>query len=444
MSEKRINEALFSPGTVPLWATDLKYQHVFDREFKAPRKVQEIIGYDIEAVLKLRTEAKTSGDDTRFRCIACDSPLALLSTSDRSGFYFKHKHYVDSCPIKDERSLPPDVLRAKKFNGNQESAAHEYMKALLYRLIALDSRFVNIEKETVRKDHESKEWKKPDISGEFLGEKVVFEIQLSTELLDVIVRRREFYKKTNTLLVWVFQAFSFDKARISDLDISYSNNNNIIVLDAESTEKTFSTGELHFSCHWRQVEIQDGSIKYIPKEEIFNFNKLHKDFSESRIFHYDFTSEDIKARQKLFTELWTVGNVDQYDNEKAYAIIKQCYGINIEEKKNLARLIHSIWVARTGIASGWKYTPEEVFHKLFDRYKDIVYIYMAACSVYKRKLPDKKGLIALKKKQILDSLFQSSQKHPSPYQPNDTSLEVVRTIFPTLYNHIKNAPPYHW
>ena len=385
--------------------------------------------------MELRATAKNADDNTRFRCIACDSPLVLLSTSDRSGFYFKHKHFIADCPIKDEKSLPPDVLRAAKFNGKQESAAHEYMKSLLYRLLKLDSRFVNVDKEKVRKDSCNKEWKKPDVEGSFLGNKYVFEIQLATELLEIIAKRRNFYIRNNTVLVWVFQAFSFDRARISDLDISYSNNNNVIVLNAEAVEKTLSTGRLHLSCLWRETCIENGKISYLHKEDLFDFEKLNKNFGQSQIYHHNFVIEDRKVKQKLFTELWNAGNISQYDNEKAAQVIKTCYGIHLEEKENLARLIHLIWVARTGRPSGWSYAPEQVFHKLFDSYKDLIFIYIVACQLYKRTLPDKKKLVAEKTKQVLHNLATASPDESSPYYPKKMCIDIMHTVFPTLFRH---------
>ena len=439
MSENIINEALSAFGKTPLWAADLKYQHVFDKNFNEPRNVQDIIGYDLDSVMELREIAKNIDDDSaRFRCIACDSPLVLLSTSDRSGFYFKHKHFISDCPIKDEKSLPPDVLRSTKFNGKQESAAHEYMKFLLYRLLMTDSRFENVDKEQVRKDSNSKEWKKPDVEGSFQGEKYVFEIQLATELLEVITKRRNFYIRNNTMLVWIFQAFSFDRARISDLDISYSNNNNVIVLDTEAVEKTIATGRLHLRCHWRETCVENGQISYLHKDDIFDFEQLNKNFAQSKIYHYNFAYEDRKAKQNLFSELWGSGDISQYDNEKAAKVIKSCYGVHLEEKKNLARLLHLIWVARTGRPSGWNYTPEQVFHKLFDSYKDLIFIYIVACRVYGRVLPDKKGLIAAKTDQVLNSLSTATATAPSPYYPEEKLIGIVCTIFPALYEGLIN------
>jgi len=447
MPEKQINEALAGISKVPLWANELKYEHVFDRASNSLRETREIIGYNINNAMKIREEARASNDDSaRFRCIACDCPFVLYSTQDRSGFFFRHKHYVDDCPIKDEKSLPPDVLRARKFNGKQESAAHAYMTALLHRLLQLDKRFENVIKEEVTKGDDGTEWKKPDVKGTFQGKKVAFEIQLSTESLDVIIKRRNFYKRNNTLLVWVFQAYSFDKARISDLDISYSNNNNVIVLDTESVEKSLKTNELHLWCHWRKVEHKDGKIVYSHADSIFNFDKLNKDFANSIIYHYDFVNEDKNSKQKLFTELWTKGNIGRYDDEKAAEILKNCYGISLDNKKNLARFIHLIWVARTGKSSGWNYTPESVFHKLFDRYKNLTYIYIAACAAYGRGLSDKNGKIEHKKKQILDSLAEKMPDAPSPYLPDPRFIAIARDVFPSLYTRLidglRNAAPH--
>lgn len=432
---RNINRALLEPGEVPLWANDLRYQYVMDAKLDKPRSVKEIIGYDPVRIFKLREQAQAATDDAaRFRCISCGCPLNILHTKDRGGFYFKHKRHIESCPIKDEQAMPPNVLKAKKFNGQQESAAHEFMKTLLYRLLVLDPRFSDETLDTRRNDSETKDWRKPDVGGVFQDKKVVFEIQLSTELLEVIRARREFYIRNNTLLVWVFQEFSFDKARASDLDILNSNNNNIIVLSEEAVDISLDTGELHLSCRWQTPALQEGSIHRPPDEGIFNFSDLIKDYQKSQIYHYDFEKNDTRIKQELFSQIWKEEKLDQWDDKKAADIIKKCLGLHIESPKNLARYLHMLWVAKTGEKSGWEYSADAVLHKLYDRYPEFVFLYLCAFDAYARNIPDKNGKVAPKRK-IIESSLAAHATSPSPYFPNQDFEEVVQVLFPEAHQH---------
>ena len=54
------------------------------------------------------------------------------------------------------------------------------------------------------------EWKKPDISASYKNINIVFEIQLSTTFLSVIVDREYFYKDNQTYILWVFKNFVID------------------------------------------------------------------------------------------------------------------------------------------------------------------------------------------------------------------------------------------
>jgi len=434
-SIRNINRALLEPGAVPLWANDLRYQYVIDTKYSRPRSVKEIIGYDPVRVFKLREQAQAATDDeARFRCISCGCPLNILHTTDRGGFYFKHKRHIESCPIKDEQSLPPNVLKAKKFNGRQESAAHEFMKSLLYQLLVCDPRFSDETLDTRRNDSGTKDWRKPDVGGVFQGKKVVFEIQLATELLEIIRARREFYIRNDTLLVWVFQEFSFDNARASDLDILNSNNNNILVLSEDAVDTSLKRGELYLSCRWQTPTLHGGSIHRPPDEGVFNFAELVKNYKTSQIYHFDFEKTDKLVKQELFTQIWSSEKLDQWDDKKAAEIIKQCLGLHIEAPKNLARFLHMLWVAKTGGKSGWEYSADAVLHKLYDRYPDFAFLYLCAFDAYARNMPDKNGKVAPKRK-IIEKSLAAHVTSPSPYFPNLDFEEVVQALFPEAYEH---------
>ncbi len=425
-----INRALTGISQESLCAHDLKYTFVYDNTLKTMRSTQEIIGYNLDYALELRHEARSSSEENaRFRCIICNGALVLLSTSEKSGFYFKHKHQNHDCPLKDENNIPANVLRAHKFNGKQESIAHLLMKYFLLHILSKDERFSDIELEKTR-INEFGERRRPDVSAKFFAKNIVFEVQLSTESLDVIEARRNFYKKEGTLLVWVFHEFSFDKARVSDLDIYSLNNNNILVLNEQAVIKSILTKKLHLTCYWSKPHIINDSIVHDLYKGIFDFEELQKDFGLSQIFHYNFKTENRKTQEYLFKKLWRT-DIDICNYTSSSYILKKCFGIQVKENYyRLPKLLHAIWIARTKRKSGWKYEPIQVFNLLFDSHKDLMLIFIIACEVYGFNLQGKNTDVEKKKREVFESILSSKT---SPYWPPTEHIEIVERVFPTLY-----------
>lgn len=445
MIKREINKSLSLIDQIPLWANNLKYQHVFDYETNSIRTVQDVIGYNIDHVLAIRSKSKISNDsNARFRCIACNAPLILLSKKDRSSFYFKHKMHVESCPIKDENLIPQNILRAKKFNGRQESTAHIYMKVLLEKLLSCDKRFSCIKLEEVKKDKETLEIKRPDVSCLYKDQKFVFEIQLSTELQSVIEKRRAFYKKNNTILVWVFQQFSFDTARISDLDIAYSNNQNIIVLDDEAVEKTILTKKLHLSCYWRQPLEENNKITYKTEHMLVEFSQFTKDLKNNKFYYFDFLLNDKNLKENLYKNQWKhLTSNSQVSDSQSIELIKNCYGIHIEDSKNISKLLQTIWSGRIGSPSGWRFKNNtQIFHHLFNQYPKLIIIYIITYSHFREKYNknnQNNTLLRYNIKEKVNIILKDIyiNKYNSIYYPLSRDLNIIEAIFPYLYGVIK-------
>ncbi len=72
--------------------------------------------------------------------------------------------------------------------------------------------------------------RRPDISATWRGGlRVVFEAQLKTTFLDVVVRRRVFYRDQGALLVWILRSFDPFDRRLTVDDLLFKNNSNIFV-----------------------------------------------------------------------------------------------------------------------------------------------------------------------------------------------------------------------
>jgi len=122
-------------------------------------------------------------------------------------FYFKHVLEDGRCPQITRGELTMEEINARKYNGAKESARHIQMKEYVVKSLSADSRFSNIRVEKRWTGELSGEWRQPDVRATYNGIDIVFEIQLSTTFLDVIVERRRFYQREGGLLFWIFADF---------------------------------------------------------------------------------------------------------------------------------------------------------------------------------------------------------------------------------------------
>lgn len=153
-----------------------------------------------EQIFKLRrlVEERVQAKNPVYACNSCGQPVVIRSHRLHNAhhtFYFKHLHNSGDCPIKTDSKHTKDEIRCMQYNGAKESLTHIELKHYLAEHLRKNSRFTEVKVEEVIKgaDGWSRKWKKPDISALFNGKTVVFEIQLSTTFLDVIVSREVFY-----------------------------------------------------------------------------------------------------------------------------------------------------------------------------------------------------------------------------------------------------------
>ncbi|SIT09511.1 hypothetical protein SAMN05421686_109161 [Thalassolituus maritimus] len=260
-----------------------------------------LIAVSEAAIFQLRRKIEERIQDNNFLygCSECGQPVVIRSHRTPSGghtFYFKHLHDSGDCPIKTESKYTKDEVRRMKYNGAKESKPHLDLKNYIASQLRKDERFKNIKVENVIKGSGwSKRWKKPDISAEFNGKIVVFEIQLSTTFLDVIVSREVFYKNEGISIFWIFSNLDPNKARATEKDVFFNNKSNALSVDRESKEMTYSQGKLiltgHFkrqyfdfkskiiTDHWETMPVSFDIIKFDPytyKPYFINFDENHQ------------------------------------------------------------------------------------------------------------------------------------------------------------------------
>ena len=190
-----------------------------------------VIGNDRERFFILRNEivAGIHKDQPLYRCAICHVPVKLIAPFDK-GAHFRHEIEDGRCPAQTRGQLNEKEIRAIKYNGAKESEPHKAMKAWLASSLHADSNFTSVNTEARWNNHDRSAWRQPDVQAIYKNVQVAFEIQLSTTFLDVIVERREFYRKEGGLLFWVFKDFPTENRRMTLEDVFYNNNRNAFIV----------------------------------------------------------------------------------------------------------------------------------------------------------------------------------------------------------------------
>lgn len=203
-----------------------------------------------EEVYRVRNDIEHFIQDNNplLACNVCGQAVGIRIYKDHSGYYFSHLYKSNDCPIKTGVNYSSDEILRMKYNGAKESSKHFEIKSYIAKKLTDDPRFTDIAVEKVVKGKGwSKKWKKPDISAKYRGKKVVFEIQLSTTYLDVIVSRETFYREQKIPVFWIFSEFDFENIKATHKDIFYNNWSNILSIDQGSRYLTQKEGELFFT-----------------------------------------------------------------------------------------------------------------------------------------------------------------------------------------------------
>lgn len=260
-----------------------KNQHLSTRRFELFEIRQHIINQ--------LAEGKPS-----YICSHCKIPVKISGGGDSGGgkqlLHFRHAYKSSDCKYNDSSKYTRDQVLCIKFNGAKEGYLHEYLKNTIANLLENDTNYsplkVDMEK-VVRSEIVSKEWRKPDIRAIYSDKEIVFELQIATTFVDVILARSAFYKQKQSYLIWILDQFSTDlkEQTFSQTDILVSSNYNVFVFDKEMQELSKQENELHLRCHYVYHDIEKNKLSPIKWDsKIVTLTQLHYD-QEYRVFCYD-------------------------------------------------------------------------------------------------------------------------------------------------------------
>jgi hypothetical protein len=261
--------------------------------------------------------ATKEGNEKTLVCSVCNQSLGLYGGKGKTKQILHFRHYQDSsdCPIKTSENLSQKEIDCIRYNGAKESERHKQLKEFIYNRLLQDDRFKESAMEKVVKIlNEKKSWRKPDVSAVFEDKKIVFEIQLQTTFLNVIVDRENDYKNEQTYIMWFFDNSNMEKFRFSEEDIFYANNSNAFVITDKTIELSLQENKFLFECCYKKQYIKENMIIEKWENEIISFDDLKFDIINYKVHYHNFD----EAKERLKEEL------DKSHIENSLMLLEQC------------------------------------------------------------------------------------------------------------------------
>jgi len=236
-------------------------------------------------------------ESPKFKCAYCNQLLKLSGKSTRRGqvSFFAHLYDSDDCEIKSNGDLSKEEIEARKYGNIGESERHIELKNKLAHYLKTTPEISNVEIEKrLTSEVPYLYWRRPDVYAEYNGKSIVFELQLSTTFLSVIIERDIFYRLNNIFIIWIFnfsdneEYVNFQNLMIKD--IYYANKRNAFVFDEKAQQLSEATGILHLLCIWFEPLIENGLFqqsKVIRKEEYISMEHFKFDTDYYKPYYVD-------------------------------------------------------------------------------------------------------------------------------------------------------------
>jgi competence CoiA-like predicted nuclease len=390
----------------------------------------------------------------RFVCAICSGPVYLVSSPTKS-FFFRHQLEDGRCPAQTRGLWSAEEIRAMKYHGARESEAHKRTKDQVRRTLEADPRFSDVGMETRWASRlDKKVYRRPDVQAKYLGNRIAFEVQLTTTFLDVAVGRRLFYRDEGAQLIWVLRRFDPDYRRLTEDDILFTNNSNVFVVDNVTVEASELDKRAYLKCHYRQTSLDDGQRVARWESAVVALDELTFDQQGARVFFFDVDANDRQVEAELQRQI-AEGLAAQeselreraatclahYDEEREaewLELVDQLDEIDVEvpirpDQGSFRRIVCALLSVKAGRPIGYKYKQLiEVVHLFAEAYKDHLLVLGWALIVFERHAlleeQDRLGKWKRKRSKIRAFIEANAQE----YQLNESWLPAIRFMFPEL------------
>ena len=462
-------------------------QEVMDPSTGRITSARDLIGNTLDQANKLRgrLEVRIAEGNPELCCPVCGAPVVLRHQGRLVGeekqvasLHFEHATGFPLCPLTDQkrRRLPEGLIRALKYQGQQESALHRAIKGYIADSLRCDPRFNDVAEERRRVDDEDpRRWRCPDVSARYDGRPIAFEIQLTTTFVSVMAARRVFYRDNGVQLVWVVSDFDPAFSQQTQDDAFYPNNNNLFMANADTLAASRVAGECLLDACWQVPSIRNGSFQESFERARIPFSSLHWDLPGQRIFYFDHDQakadleaqlaeeqEASRAAEKVeqgkaslrqhFWSVWERHTSSSWDTIREKQIRDalwqslakdlKAYGIErLPTVTELAPLLRGVVAVRdfdpaSGEVPGWGYTGDmallQVLFHFFHQLPGRLAILLVAMGVYGRSAYEEKA-DRHRKWSAKRATFRSEyRKGNTNYHADRNEARLIGFLFPEL------------
>lgn len=423
---------------------------------------QYIVNHRYDRFIRFRNLIRDAiaADKPRLVCAICGVPVYLVA-STRKAFFFRHTREDGSCPAQTRGAWSYDQIKAMKYHGAQESDAHRRMKVLLERSLRADPRASDIHQEkTWRAAGRPKSYRRPDVQALYNGVRLAFEAQLSATFLDVVVGRRAFYREDGALLIWILPRFDPNYRRLTEDDILFTNNSNILVVNEETTKRSEAASRCTFHCYFREPYLEGETVSERWSERLVTLDELSFDLPAQRVFAFDFDQEHARLRTEVmgrrarqaeqlrldFTAFWMRNggweNSDPDQNEQWAALRGRFLQVGIEVPphhmtREFRAAISGLMSAKLGRPIGPQFDKlVQVAHNLAEHHTRVLRAFGWALKIYDThkiiQAEDASGRWQRKEARIREAMRRRSPT----YAPDLAWSAALQFIFPELASKI--------
>ena len=249
----------------------------------------------------------------KYVCAICGQPLKLCNrvTDHKESWFFAHFANSEDCPIKTDSVYSPRSWTERWLSIFKESHLHKSILKTMYELLSHSPDYADVAmKKRISYPDITNEWRIPDIYANYHEKRIVFEFQLYTTFLNVIIDRNSFYRLVGIDIIWIFPYFTTSNQKMCEKDTYYSHNRNVFVFDTEkyyndgsddnkpylpfdkssykfAQEESFKCGKLMLNCYWQEPHVENGEVKIEWHHKLVSIDELTFDESNHDVYYVD-------------------------------------------------------------------------------------------------------------------------------------------------------------
>jgi len=403
--------------------------------------------------------------EPRLTCAICGVPVYLVS-SQRKAFFFRHTIEDGSCPAQTRSRWSYEQIKAMKYHGAQESDAHRRMKTLLERSLAADPGASEIfQEKTWRAAGCPTSYRRPDVQAVYGGIRLAFEAQLSTTFLDVVVGRRAFYRDERALLIWLLPRFDPSYRPLTQDDILFTNNHNILVVNEQTAKVSEANGQCTFRCYYREPYLDGDVISEKWSECLVPLVNLQFDLSGQRAFWFDFDCEISRLHEELaaqqarrgdelrrdFFAFWERNGGWEdcaVDQDEQWQSLRERFveiGVDVPTHHKAAAFrvaVSALMSAKLGRPVGSQFQKlVQVAHNLADSHKGVLRAFGWALRVYGTNAIIEQEDVRRRWREKALRIRAAMRSGDAQYEADMTWSAALRFLFPELADRIGAVEP---